>query len=79
MYVKMEVENFWWLENNCWSGALDRLKEIKENGLEDEFMDFLQIMFFYSEEEIPTMTELNDFIWFDCDEWIEKNIEEIEE
>ena len=62
MYIKMEVENFWWLENNCWSGALDRLKEIKENGLEDEFMDFLQIMFFYSEEEIPTMTELNDFI-----------------
>ena len=76
MYVKMEVESFWWLEDNCWSGALDRLKEIKENGLEDEFMDFLQIMFFYSEEEIPTMTELNDFIWFECDEWIEKNIEE---
>lgn len=79
MYIKMEVESFWWLENNCWSGALERLKEIKENGLEDEFMDFLQIMFFYSysaEEEIPTMTELNDFIWFNCDEWIEKNIEE---
>ena len=31
MYVKMEVESFWWLEDNCWSGALDRLKEIKEN------------------------------------------------
>ena len=46
MYVKMEVESFWWLEDNCWSGALDRLKQIKENGLEDEFMDFLQIMFF---------------------------------
>lgn len=41
MYIKMEVESFWWLENNCWSGALDRLKEIRENGLEDEFMAYL--------------------------------------
>ena len=71
----------WRLE---WSIQISRFNKIRIwniirknlDGLEDEFMDFLQIMFFYSEEEIPTMTELNDFIWFDCDEWIEKNIEE---
>ena len=68
MYIKMEIESFWWLENNCWSGALDRLKEIRENGLEDEFMDYLQMYFDMGVgEEIPTMTELNDFIWFDLD------------
>ena len=33
MYVKMEVESFWWLEDNCWSGALDRLKEM---GIKEE-------------------------------------------
>lgn len=71
MYIKMEVESFWWLENNCWSGAIDRLKEIRENGLEDEFMAYLGSFFDYT-DEIPTMTELNDFIWFDIDDWIEE-------
>lgn len=79
MYVKMEIESFYWLENNCWSGALDRLKEIRENGLEDEFMEYLQTFFDYSFDEIPTMTELNDFIWFEVDDWIKEMKEEIEE
>lgn len=67
MFVKNEVEGFSWLESNCWSGAIDTLNVISTEGKEDEFMDFLESEFeFY---EAPTMTELNDFIWFE-DEYI---------
>lgn len=62
MCVKMEIESFWWLEDNCWSGALETLKTIKENGKEDDFMDLLPM---YFDMEDPTMTELNDFLWFE--------------
>ena len=65
MYVKTEVEGFSWLLNNCWSGAIDTLNTIMEYNKEDEFMDYLEEMFFESSYEIPTMTELNDFLWFD--------------
>ena len=66
MFVKNEVEDFGWLESNCWSGAIDTLNVISTEGKEDEFMDFLEDVFY---NESPTMTELNDFIWFE-DEYI---------
>lgn len=66
MFVKNEVEDFGWLESNCWSGAIDTLNVISTEGKEDEFIDFLEDVFY---NEIPTMTELNDFIWFE-DEYI---------
>lgn len=65
MYVKTEVEGFSWLEYNCWGGAVDTLNTIREKEKEDEFMDYLEEMFFESSYEIPTLTELNDFLWFD--------------
>lgn len=64
MFVKTEVDGFGWLENNCWSGAIDTLNKIREWNMEDQFMDYLEDMF-YLGEDIPTLTELNDFLWFD--------------
>lgn len=66
MYVKNEVGGFNWLMDNCWSGAIDTLKIIEENEKEEEFMDLLQ-MYYDADMSIPTMTELNDFIWFESD------------
>lgn len=66
MFVKNEVEGFSWLESNCWCGAIDTLNVISTEGKEDEFMDFLKEVFY---NRSPTMTELNDFIWFE-DEYI---------
>lgn len=63
MYVKTEIEGFSWLEYNCWGGAIYTLNTIKEKEKEDEFMDYLEEVFY----QIPTMTELNDFIWFECE------------
>lgn len=70
--VKQEMD-FNDLKNNCWSGAIDTLQVIEENGKEEELMLLL--------DEItsnPTMTDLNDILWFD-DEFIFKNLGIIEE
>ena len=66
MVVKREMD-FRELQNNCWSGATDTLQTIWENDKEDEFMDFLEM--YFTDGEIPTMTEVNDFLWFE-DEYI---------
>ena len=63
MYVKIEMD-YRTLKNNSWSGALDTLKDIEEADKEDELMYFLEEIF---NEEIPTETEVNDFLWHDRD------------
>lgn len=67
---KNEIDSFEELKDLCWSGALQRLDEIEELDLEDEFMDYLQEIFC---DETPSSTDINDFIWFDCDDWIEEH------
>lgn len=63
MYVKIEMD-YRTLKYNSWSGALDTLKDIEEADKEDELMDFLEEIF---NGEIPTETEVNDFLWFERD------------
>lgn len=58
------------LERECWSGAVDTLRRIREEGLEDEFMDYLDEMM-DSDYSIPTMTEVNDFLWFESEQIFE--------
>lgn len=54
------------LENRCWSGAIDTLNTVCNNDKEDELMDLLEMTFEY---DVPTLTEVNDFLWFE-DEYI---------
>ena len=56
------------LKNQCWSGAEDTLKDIEDAGLEDEFMNLLEELFC---DETPTMTEVNDYIWFEAPNWLD--------
>lgn len=65
------IEEFYNLRDICWSGAQQRLDEIEENNLEEEFMDYLRDNFFDDGEYTYTINELNDFIWFECDKWID--------
>lgn len=64
MKICREVD-FYELKNHSWSGAIDTLNRIEEEGKEDELMDFLEECF----TETPTDTEVNDLLWFD-DEYI---------
>lgn len=50
------------LQRQCWSGALDTLKRVSDEGLEDELLNFLE-----EAMDEPTLTEVNDFLWFDDD------------
>ena len=62
MYVKNDLD-FNDLENECWE-CDSVLDAISENNKEEEFMDLLEEQF---DGDIPTMTEVNDFIRFDDD------------
>ena len=62
MYVKNDLD-FNDLENECWE-CDSVLDAISENNKEEEFMDLLEEQF---GGDIPTMTEVNDFIRFEDD------------
>ena len=65
MYIKQDMD-FNDLMENCWSGAVDTLKTIEEHDKEDELMAHLEEQWL---DETPTMTEVNDYLWFE-DEFI---------
>ena len=70
--VKQEV-NFEDLKKSCWSGAIDTLQRVEEEGKEDELIMLLEEV-----TDNPSMTTINDILWFD-DEFIFKNLGIIEE
>ena len=81
MEIKKEINGFNELADMVWSGAVDTIADIQNANKEDEFMDFLEAVFC---DEVPTDTEVNDFIWFERDRIYEnlgltKNGELIEE
>ena len=63
MYIKKDI-NFYDLQENCWSGALDTLKTIEAHNKEDDLMAHLEEIFETSFDNVPTMTEVNDYLWF---------------
>ena len=64
MYIKRDY-NFNELFQNSWSGAIDTLKEVELADKEEELMEYLEVVF---EGDVPTETEVNDFLWFNSDE-----------
>ena len=63
MYIKKEID-FGDLQDMCWSGAIDTLNTIEENRKEDELIALLEEVFC---DEMPTVTEVNDFLWFESE------------
>lgn len=43
---------------------MTRYKKIEAEGKQEEFMEYLQAMFI---GDTPTITEVNDLLWFDDD------------
>lgn len=64
MYIKQDMD-FNDLMSNCWSGAIVTLKTIEEHGKEDELMVHLESVMSEDIGNIPTITEINDYLWFD--------------
>ena len=73
IYESHDVSDLYDLRDLCWSGALSRIDDAIENEIDDEFFDYIKETFdFYGDDKID-LTDVNDFIWFDCDEWLEKH------
>ena len=64
MKIRREINRFHELADMVWSGAVDTIADIQNANKEDEFMNFLEAVFC---DEVPTDTEVNDFIWHDRD------------
>jgi len=74
MEIRVDID-FEYLLENSWSGALDNLKMIDKYDLGEEFMSYLEEMFY---DDTPTDTVVNDTIWFmenpTVEEWIAEHI-----
>lgn len=62
MFVKNEINTFYEIADMAWSGAIDVCKEIIRQHRENEAMCLIEEVFL---EEMPTATQLNDFVWFE--------------
>lgn len=70
MEIRTEINGFYELADMVWSGAVDTIADIQNANKENEFMNFLEMVFC---DDVPTDTEVNDFIWFERD-YIYENI-----
>lgn len=61
MEIRMEI-GINELYDMAWSGGKDTLDDIFEHDKEEELMNLLEEVFF---DEIPTDTDVNDFLWFE--------------
>ena len=65
MLVQREFD----IREDCWSGAKDRIEDMP-----DAFVDYLEtriVEYFLDLDEVPTDTQVNDFIWFGEDTYAE--------
>ena len=70
MEIRKEINGFYELADMVWSGAVDTIADIQNANKENEFMNFLEMVFC---DDVPTDTNVNDFIWFERD-YIYENI-----
>ena len=66
--VKMEINNKYALEELLWGQGLGTLKEISREGLADELMEHLEMLFCEC-GEIPDIGTINDYIAYELDEY----------
>ena len=63
--VTVDIDRWYKYKDYMWGGALTTLDDVVEQGREDEALDIIEE--YFSEDRlgyIPSLTELNDFIWF---------------
>ena len=60
----MKEYDFEELYKDSWSGAINTQDTILKNDMENELMEHLEDIF---SDQIPTETEVNDYLWFESD------------
>ena len=64
MEIRKEINGFYELADMVWSGAVDTITDIQNANKENGLMNLLEEVYC---DEIPTDTEVNDFLWFERD------------
>ena len=64
--IKRDIDDFSELRDLTWECEFT-LNAIENADMEENFMSHLEEIFFYEDSEIPTITELNDYIRFETD------------
>lgn len=64
MRVVLTINSFEQLYDQSWAGAKTVLNEIEKANKQEELMAYLDYVF----EERVDEIELNDYIWFECDD-----------
>ena len=77
IYERHDVNDLYDLRDLCWSGALSRIDEAIENEIDDDFFEYIQDNFCLDDN--IELTDVNDFIWFDCDKWLEEHSQKEED
>lgn len=72
IYERHDISDLYDLRDLCWSGALDRIDDAIDNEIDGEFFDYI-IENVDGWGDIVELTEVNDFIWFECDDWLEEH------
>lgn len=62
--IKQELD-FEKLKELCWQGALDTLNTVEYHGKQDKLVEYLYETY---KNELPELSDVNDFIWFNRDE-----------
>ena len=62
MKVVIEMDSFAAIMDNSWSGAKEVCREIYKQHRSKEAFDIIEDIF---ADTTPTITQLNDFIWFE--------------
>ena len=70
--VKREL-SFDDLDNFFWSGARDRWDDATDEQKEMVWDRIIDLFAYDVDGNIPTETELNDFVWFECDDIFNKD------
>ena len=79
MKVQVTTNSFYDLYQMCWAGALKVLDEIQLAEKTNELMVWLDSVF-DCDDNIPSDIDINDYIWFECDEIYEAlGMKEVEE
>ena len=71
VYESHEINDLYDLEQLCWSGARQRIAEAIDNEIDEEFFEYIKENFDF--DDMIDLTDVNDFIWFDCDTWLEEH------
>lgn len=76
--MSLQVSQEFYLEEfKPWSGAVSRYEEIEDLDIMEEAQEYIEEVF--SGREVVTLTDINDLLWFEMDDFIEYFKEDEEE